>query len=383
MVVDFFTPQGTSLEETDAIARRLDHILETTPGVVSFTRRTGAEMGPATATQQNTGDVLVRLAPRGKRASVYDIMDRVRVRAEHEVPELRVEFVQVLQDVLDDLSGNPGPIEVKLLGPEQAELERLAGLAAERLHDMPELEDLFDGVEGNVPVLRFDVAPVRAQALGVTPAEVMDDLSVALAGRVAASVRVGDRNLGVRVRFPDSVRFDADGLANIPLGYGGTTVQLSAVADASRPVGTSVLSRENLSQMVMLTAALHPGTDLDAVTSKVAARLGDLPMPRGYRLEIGGQLASARATQRELGTVFAMGIALVLVVLLVQLRSLRLALVVLLGAPLALVGAAGTQPERARDWDARCQAALVSAVARRASQLQGRAWVMGRERSAR
>ena len=339
MVVDFFTPQGTSLEETDAIARRLDHILETTPGVVSFTRRTGAEMGPATATQQNTGDILVRLSPRGQRTSVYDIMERVRVRAEHEVPELRVEFVQVLQDVLDDLSGNPGPIEVKLLGPEQAELERLASLAAERLHDLTELDDLFDGIEGNVPVLRFDVAPARAQALGMTPAEVMDDLAVALAGRVAASVRVGDRSLGVRVRFPDSVRFDADRLPGLPLGYGGTTVQLSAVADISRPVGTSVLSRENLSQMVMLTAALHPGADLGAVTRKVAARLRDLPLPRGYRVEIGGQLASARATQRELGTVFALGIALVLVVLLVQLRSLRLALVVLLGAPLALVGA--------------------------------------------
>ncbi len=109
MVVDFFTPQGTSLEETDRIASHLDHILETTPGVVSFTRRTGAEMGPATATQQNTGDILVRLAPPGDRASVYEIMDAVRARAERDVPEARVELIQVLQDVLDDLVRKSAP----------------------------------------------------------------------------------------------------------------------------------------------------------------------------------------------------------------------------------------------------------------------------------
>ena len=339
MVVDFFLPQGTSLEETNRIANRIDHILETTPGVVSFTRRTGAEMGPAAATQQNRGDILVRLAPRGQRRSVYAIMDAVRGRVEHEVPEARVEFVQVLQDVLDDLSGNPRPIEVKIFGPDQHTLEQLATQAAARVQDLPALDDFFNGVEGSVPVLRADVRPAAAQRLGVTPGQIIDDLDVALAGRVAAHVRLGDRNLGVRVRMPDAIRFDPDAIATLPLAYGGTSVPLQAVATLSRPVGPSVLTRENLSQVVIMTAAVKPDADLGAATDQVEARLRGLALPKGYRIEVGGLLESARQTQHDLAGVFGLGVALVLAVLLVQLRSFRLALVVLLGAPLALVGA--------------------------------------------
>jgi multidrug efflux pump subunit AcrB len=340
MVVDFFLPAGTSLEETDRVAHRLDLMLESMqPEVVSFTRRTGAEMGPATATLQNSGDILVRLAPRGERRSVFEIMDEVRERALTEVPEARVELVQVLQDVLDDLSGNPSPIEVKFFGPDQAVLARLARAAGERVGELPELEDFFNGVEGSVPVLRVDVHPAAAQRLGVTPSAVMDDLGVALAGRVAAHVRRGDRSLGVRVRMPDGVRFDPDAIERLPLAYGGASVPLSAVASVSRPVGPSELQRENLSQVVVMTAAIQPGGDLAAASDDIAEHLRGLDIPPGYRMEIGGQLESARQTQRDLAGVFGLGVALVLAVLLVQLRSLRLALVVLLGAPLALVGA--------------------------------------------
>ena len=342
MVVDFFTPPGTSLEETDRIARRLDRILSTTPGVVNFTRRTGAEMGPAAATEQNGGDILVRLAPRGDRRPVYDIMAEVRARAARDAPEARIELIQVLQDVLDDLSGNPRPIEVKIFGPDQATLERLARLAAARIEDAPGLEDFFDGVEGSVPVLRAEIDPTRAARVGVSPADVQGDLEVALAGRVASQVRLGDRTVGVRVRAPDPVRFDPEAIAGFPLAYGGTTVPLRAVARLSRPVGPSVLVRENLGQVIILTAAVQPGGNLAAITGDVSDRLDGLALPRGYRVEVGGQLESARQTQRDLAGVFGLGVALVLAVLLVQLRSLRLALVVLLGAPLALVGAVVT-----------------------------------------
>ncbi len=339
MVVDFFLPQGTSLEETDRITARIDHILATTPGVVSFTRRTGAEMGPAAATQQNRGDILVRLAPRDRRSSVYDIMDEVRERAELEVPEARVEFVQVLQDMLDDLSGNPSPLEVRIFGPEQKVLEQTAREVASRIQDLPELEDLFDGVEGSVPVLRVDVDAPAARKLGVTPADIASDLDVALAGRIAAQVRVGDRNLGLRVRMPDAVRFAPVAIGGLPLAYGGTVVPLSAVARVSRPVGPSVLTRENLSPVLLVTAAIRPDADLAATGRHVRERLRGLKLPEGYRYEVGGQLESAQATQVDLARVFGLGVVLVLAVLLVQLRSLRLALVVLLGAPLALVGA--------------------------------------------
>ncbi len=342
MVIDFFAPQGTSLEETNRIAARLDHILQTTPGVATFTRRTGAEMGPAAATQQSRGDILVRLQPRGERASVYAVMDAVRTRVASEAPELRVAFVQVLQDVLDDLAGNPAPIEVKIFGPDPAELERLGQAVGERLASDADLDDLFNGVQGNVPTLRVDVVGNSAARLGVAPAQVINDLAVSLAGREAGYVRVGDQRIAVRVRMPDNVRFSAEAVTGLPLAYGGIVVPLSAVANLSRPVGPAVLTRENLRQVVLVTAALRHGADLGAATAEVARRVESLVIPPGYQLQIGGQQQTAQRTQRDLVGVFGLGIALILVILVVQLRSLRLATVVLLTAPLAVVGAIAT-----------------------------------------
>jgi CzcA family heavy metal efflux pump len=339
VVVDFFLPPGTSLEETDRDMRRLDRLLASMPDVMTFTRRTGAEMGPAAATQQNRGDYLVRLRPRADRRDVYTVMDDIRDRGKQAVPEARIECIQVLQDVLDDLSGSPRPIEVKIFGPDQKTLEELARTAGKKIEDLPFLDDFFNGVEGSVPVLRADVDAAAVQRLGITTQEVADDLEVSLAGKVAAHVRRGDQSIGVRVRMPDPVRFSPDAIANLPLAYGPASVPLAAVANLSRPVGSSVLVRENLSPVVIITSAVKPGTDLAKATAAVDARLHGMALPQGYHMEVGGQLASARQTERDLAGVFGLGVALVLAVLLIQLRSLRLALVVLLGAPLALVGA--------------------------------------------
>jgi multidrug efflux pump subunit AcrB len=337
-VLDFFCPPGTSLEETDAIARRIDRVLGSVHGVVRFTRRTGAEMGPAAATQQSRGDILVELAPRGERRSVYDIMDEIRAKAGAAVPEARLELIQVLQDVLDDLSGNPRPVEIKLFGPDPRVLDDLARAAAQRLEGLDALDDFFNGVEGSVPVLRVDVDANAAARLGVSAADVTADLQVMLGGQVAAQVRRGAQLIGVRLRLADAVRFRPEAIAALPLAYG----PLAVVARVTRPVGPAVLVRENLAPVVIATAAVRPGGDLGGTAAEVERRLADLPTPAGYRVEVGGQRESARDTQRELAGVFGLGVALVLGILVLQLRSLRLALVVLLGVPLALVGAVVT-----------------------------------------
>ena len=339
LVLDFFLPSGTSLEETDQIMRRVDAVMTRMPEIAGFTRRTGGEMGPAAATQQNRGDVLVRLVPRGQRRSVYGVMDALRKRVAEVAPEARVELVQVLQDVLDDLSGNPRPVEVQIFGPDPLVRQTIAAEVGKRIHDVPELDDVVDGVEGQVPNLRIDVDPTAARRLGVDPATVIEDLDVSIGGRVAAYTRVEDRRIGVRVRMPDTVRFSPDAIAKIVLPYAGTSVPLAAISTLSRPVGPAVLSRENLAPVIRASAAIQPGGDLAAATANVTDRLADLKLPTGYRIEIGGQLATARATQRDLARVFGLGAALVLAILVLQLGSLRLSLVVLLGAPLALVGA--------------------------------------------
>jgi multidrug efflux pump subunit AcrB len=340
-VLDFFLPSGTSLEETDAVARKIDHILETTKAVESFTRRTGAEMGPAAATQQNRGDILVRLKPRGDRPPIDQVMDEVRDRAHAAAHQADIEFVQVLQDVLDDLSGNPRPIEIKIFGPDPKVLADLARDVGGKLEGLGTIEDLFSGIENEVPSRHVEVRPRVAAGFGLGPNDIAADLEASLAGRLAGHVRVGDRNLGVRVRMPDEVRFSPAELEALPLGYGPTPVALGTLADLRPVAGPSALTRENLRPVLIMTAAVN-GSDLGGATADVARRVAEVKPPDGYTIEVGGQAESARQTQRDLLGVFGMGIALILAILLVQLGSLRTALVVLLGAPLALVGAVVT-----------------------------------------
>ncbi|HVV84960.1 MAG TPA: efflux RND transporter permease subunit, partial [Kofleriaceae bacterium] len=337
-VVDFRLPPGTSLEETDAAARGLDRVLATTPEVVTFTRRTGTEMGPATATLQNEGDIMVRLVARGRRAGIDAVIDRVRERIAAEVPGVQVEFVQLLQDVLGDLAGNPAPIEVHFLGDDPRQLEQVAREAGLRLGKLPELEDLFDGVEGDVPILRATVDRPAAAALGVDAETVSSDLEVALRGRVIGLVPRPGQPVPVRVRLPDATRLDASALERLPIRWGEQPITLGAVVHFDRPAAPSVLRRDALSPAVILTAAVAGG-DLGAAEAKVRAVLDGMKLPPGVRYEIGGQAASARDARGELLLVGGLGAGLVLLVLLVQLRSLRLAAIVLLGAPLAVVGA--------------------------------------------
>src|SRR5262249_10243141 len=156
-VVDFFLPAGTSLEETDRIATRIDAALAATPEIATFTRRTGTELGPLTATQQNRGDIMVRLVDRAHRGDVDEVIGHVRDTLAAAIPEARFEYGQVLEDVLADLAGNPEPIEIRVLGDDTAALAAWAEQLGDQLRKRPELTDVFDGREGVIPFLRTRV----------------------------------------------------------------------------------------------------------------------------------------------------------------------------------------------------------------------------------
>src|SRR5262249_42136432 len=176
-VVDFFMPPGTSLEETDRIAGTIDDVLRATPEVVSFTRRTGTELGPATATMQSRGDIMVKLVPPKDRDDIREVIARVREEVHARLPEAqRVEYVQVLQDVLADLQGNPGQIEIRVLGDDLDALDGWAETAGERLRKLPELVDFFDGREGKTPILQSRIEPLQLTRVSVTVADVGNDL---------------------------------------------------------------------------------------------------------------------------------------------------------------------------------------------------------------
>lgn len=339
-VVDYVTPGGTALAETDRQVHILERIIGAIPEVASTSRRTGAEMG-LFATEQNTGDIVVRLRPPAQRGrSSAAVIDEVRARAAAAVPRMRVEFVQILSDVINDLAGAARPVEIRLYGPRLDTLERYGARLGRALHPVAGLTDLYDGVAepGAELAMRIDAAEVNR--LGMTPADVSAGVRGALLGVPAGVLRVEDRTIGVRVRAPDAVRLDPGQLAALPLvpGPGRPAVALGALASFEPRDTRALLLRENLQQVVEMTGDIS-GRSLGAVIGDVQPVLAATPPPTGVRVELAGQYASQQDAFRALLLVLVLAGVSVVAVMLVQFESFIEPLVVLLAAPLSFVGA--------------------------------------------
>jgi CzcA family heavy metal efflux pump len=338
-ILDYWTPTGSSLAETDRQLHRIEGILKEDPDVERFTRRTGFELG-FFATAPNTGDMTVQLRPRRERASVYRVIDRLRTRIETEVPAVRVEFLQITQDLLGDLTGAPNPVEIKLFHPEVRVAEAAGRKVAGEIETVPGLEDLFDGVTGDIPSIRVNLDPVRVSRLGLTPADALAQVHAALFGEEAGAVREPDRLVPIRVRVPDSVRFNPAVARTLPIiGLNGWAPlgSLGTVADSA---DVSELWRENLRPMVMVTGAVDPETsNLGHVMRTIRQRLSGLALPPGVSLEYGGQYVGQRESFRQLLVVLVLAIGTVLLVMVGQFGQFRGPLAILLAASLGLTGA--------------------------------------------
>jgi CzcA family heavy metal efflux pump len=338
-VLDYFLPAGTSLAETDRAVREIEARLTANPAVSTWSRRTGAELGPITATEFSHGDITVRLKPRSERPDAEDVIDDVRRELAASVPSARVEFVQLIEDVLSDLSGAPRPIELRVLGDTPAELERAARDVRAAIEDTPGLVDYYTGLEGRVPVLRVRPDAAQLARLGRTPAELADDLEVGLRGKAAATVPFLDRLIDVRLRFPDSVRYDAAAIARLPIvASSGFSTPLSDVAGVREEPEPSVLFRENLRPVVLPSGDIE-GSDLGTVGREIARRLKSVRPPAGGLIAVGGRIESQNETFQQLAGVFALGLLAVLAVMVAQFRAVAPALLVLATIPTALAGA--------------------------------------------
>ena len=337
-VVDYVTPPGTSLEETDAMLRRVEGILKQTPEVATFTRRTGTELG-LFATEQNSGDILVRLKPRSERdRSADEIISEQRARFASEAPGMEIEFVQLLQDMLGDLEGNPEPIEIKLFGDDLATLMALSNRIRARLEKVEGLVDLAEARESN-PELELRIDPTRAAKAGFTPEQISTQLASGLLGDVATTVRRNDRLIDLRLRYPDKARFDPAFLRNYPLvTTDGIIIPLSSTADIEAVEGSAQLHREDLKQMVPITGRLED-RDLGSAVEEIRGILQSERLPLGYSYQIGGQYESQQNSFRSLMVVSSVAALLVLGLLVAQFRRFSSALIIMSAAPLSLVGA--------------------------------------------
>ncbi|HEY3268377.1 MAG TPA: efflux RND transporter permease subunit [Armatimonadota bacterium] len=337
-VLDYRTPPGTSLSESDRVLRQIEAILNNTPEVAGYSRRTGTEMG-FFITEPNTGDFAVVLK-QGHRRHIEAVMDDVRERITRNVPGVDVEFIQVLQDLIGDLAGEPAAIEVKFFGTDQAQLEETARTMAAKLEPVRGAVDVQSGVVESGPEIVLRVDPVRAGRAGLTADAVADQARAAMFGDVATKLLQGDRQVDVRVRFPEGFRSDPAAMDAVPIRRpDGATVPLSTLATVQTVPGTTEAHREDQRRVVNVTAGLS-GRDLGSAIRDVSAVMRSAALPAGVTSDLGGQFESQRESFRGLLGVLALAILLVFAVMLFQFRSFTAPGVILAIMPLSLFGVA-------------------------------------------
>ncbi|MDQ6717862.1 MAG: efflux RND transporter permease subunit, partial [Gemmatimonadota bacterium] len=339
-VLDYWAPGGTALAETNRQVNIVERILGATPEITGTSRRTGAELG-LFATEQNRGDIAARLKPQGERSrSIFQVMDEVRTKVAESVPRLRVEFVEILSDVINDLAGGARPVEVKVFGPDLTAIESYAKKIEPQMDSIAGLEDFFNGVSEPSAQLSMSISQSEANRLGITPEDVAMKASAALLGAPAGEIKLDDRAIGVRVRAPDSVRYDASQLAALPIisQPGKAPTPLGAIATFTPLETRAELLRENQQQMVSMTADVS-GRSLGAVMNDVKGVYAKNKPPAGVRIEYGGQYASQQAAFQALMVVLGLATACVIAVMVIQFQSFIEPLVVVLAAPFSFAGA--------------------------------------------
>jgi multidrug efflux pump subunit AcrB len=217
-------------------------------------------------------------------------------------------------------------------------LSDLADQVSDKIGKIEGVVDVVAPTKGN-PEVTWQIDPVKAGAMGLTVSQVSDQLSGAWSGEVATDLRLLDRTIPVRVRYPDADRFSPDKMAATPVrGSNGQVAPAASLATITSENGQEELLRENLRQMGLVTARLEK-RDLGSAVSDIQKTLADMKLPVGYTLEIGGQYEAQRQAFRQLLLVFAIGASLVYLVLVIQFRRFTAAALILAAAPLSLGGA--------------------------------------------
>ncbi len=316
-VLDYWTPPGTSPAETNRILMKVEDILMSVPEVDAYSRRTGLELG-FFLTEPNSGDFLVKLK-RVRRRNINEVIAEVRDRVESAQPSLRVEFGQLMMDVIGDLTNNPQPVEIKLFSDDASLARAKAAEVVAVLETVPGVVDVFDGTVVAGPSYIVTVDPVKASLAGFSPAEVRDQLETIMRGRAGTQILKGEKLIGIRVRFPDSYRSDMDKIAQLKLtNMQGALVPIASIAAIERTAGQAELRREGLRQVVAVTARIA-GRDLGSTITDIRNALAkDVHIPERVTVEYGGVYQTQQESFRGLLIVAIAAFALVFIVLLTE-----------------------------------------------------------------
>ena len=252
-----------------------------------------------------------------------------------------IEVVQLLQDMIGDLTSAPEPVVIKLFAQDPALLTQWATAVGDSIKKIPGVVDVLNGIENTIsgPARTFNVDPVAAARAGFTAQELELDASAILQGEPATTpVVVNDRSYTIRVRFPHENPQTLDSVSNTLLVSGtGKTATLGSLAKMVEDPGQNEVRRENLQRDVQVTARFE-GIDLGTGMQKIQQAIADLKLPPSIRVEYGGLYAEQQASFKDFRFVMGFAVVLVFIVLLFEFGGFAAPLAVVASALLSTCG---------------------------------------------
>jgi CzcA family heavy metal efflux pump len=319
-ILDYASPPGTSLNETNRMLLQVEKIIMSIPEVEAYSRQTGTQMG-FFITEPNSGDYVIKLRRHRNRSS-SQIMDELRIRIETTQPALRIEFGQPIQDLIGDLTSVPSPIEIKVFGENSSLTKEKAQEIAHLISSVPGVVDVFDGITISGPAYVIKMDEQAIGRAGLTVEDVRQELQNDIQGSIATEVQHGEKLIGIHVRLPNDYRKNLDQLHSIRIySPNGGIHLLGSLATITVDPGQSEIDRENLKQMVAVTARIS-SRDLGSTIADIQSTLKkNLVLPQGISLQYGGTYETQQKSFIGLLMVLLAASLLVFIVLVIEFES--------------------------------------------------------------
>jgi len=337
IVLDYTSPPGTSLQETDRMLREVEKILPTIPEIESYSRRTGAQMG-FFITEPNYGDYLIQLKTERKR-STNQVIDEIRAKVESSQPALMIDFGQVIGDMLGDLMSSTQPIEIKIYGDNVKVLQNLARQVAGITENVKGTADVFDGITIAGPSINVEPDYKNLALFGITPADFQNQLQTQLEGVTVGNIYEKEQLTTVRMLYPNAANTS---LEKIKDGYiflpSGKLQPLSTLAHITVDAGSAEIERENLQTMIPVIARLD-NRDLGSVMTDLKREIeSKVNLPQGYHITYGGAYEEQQKSFSELMMILITAILLVFAVMLFLFKEFKIALLIVFLSALGISG---------------------------------------------
>ena len=337
IVLDYTSPPGTSLQETDRMLQQIEKLITATPEVASYSRRTGTQMG-FFITEPNTGDYLINLKKQRNR-STDDVIADLRKQIESSQPALRVDFGQVIGDMLGDLMTSVQPIQIKIFGNDVKTLQQLSKQVADTIKKVEGTADVFDGIVIAGPSVSVEPDYNRLAQFGLTPSGLQTQLQTRLEGNIVGAIPEREQLTNIRMVYPNSRTASVSDIQNLNIFLpSGKLKPISQLANVSVNLGDAEINRENLQSMGEITGRLE-NRDLGSTMKDIQETISkNIVLPQGYHIEYGGSFAEQQQSFKELLTILITASLLVFSVILFLFRDLRVALLIIVLAVLGISG---------------------------------------------